>query len=111
MQDLASWLKHCQLDHYLDAFTSQDITVELLPDLDADDLRELGMSLGDRKRFLRAIAGSQPDSTRMQLVDTEAERRQLTVMFVDLVGSTALAESLGFITCFPSYYRTHIRLA
>ncbi len=94
MQDLASWLKRCQLEQYLEAFTSQDITVELLPDLDTDDLRELGMTLGDRKRFLRAIADSQTDSTKKSLTDSEAERRQLTVMFVDLVGSTALAESL-----------------
>jgi class 3 adenylate cyclase len=90
MPDISDWLTRYQLEHYLDAFISQDISVELLPDLDADDLRELGMSLGDRKRFLRAIANSQTDSKNPSPVDSEAERRQLTVMFVDLVGSTAL---------------------
>ena len=77
---------------------------DLLRDLTDADLRELGLNLGDRKRLLKAIAGlaagstdaraDGPEPTAGPAVSREAERRQLTVLFCDLVGSTELAARL-----------------
>ena len=78
------------LGQYEQAFRENDIDADLLPTLTMDDLRELGIaSLGHRKRLLSAIA-----SLGKGLRVPQAERRQLTVMFVDLVGSTALSARL-----------------
>ena len=152
-QKLDEWLLQNNLGTYQQAFKDNGITFDLLVELDRDDLREIGLNLGDRKRFLIAVrslpvkeapgsipsvsdsfrsdqpalsktpastatepfqtehspaipvangsdnATAQPQSDRgipgPQSGDTPgAERRQLTVMFVDLVGSTALAEQL-----------------
>jgi class 3 adenylate cyclase len=82
-------------------FRVNDIDVELLPRLTADDLKDMGVaSLGHRKKLLEAIAAlgvapstpSPPPAAAAPL--PAAERRQLTVMFVDLVGSTALSAEL-----------------
>jgi class 3 adenylate cyclase/predicted ATPase len=98
--DIASWLGNLGLDQYVQAFRDNDIDAETLPQLSAEDLKELGVaSIGHRKKILQAVAAlaappahdSEPPSNR-QL--GEAERRQLTVMFVDLVGSTALSQRL-----------------
>ena len=106
--DIGAWLHGLGLGQYEQAFRDNDIDAGLLPTLAADDLRELGVvSLGHRKRLLAAIsvltgpADLQP-SPAPPLVPTpppaspvpQAERRQLTVMFVDLAGSTALSTRL-----------------
>jgi SAM domain (Sterile alpha motif) len=78
---------------YAGAFRDGDIGVDVLPDLSDADLKELGVSLGDRRRLLKAarfLHGHEP----VAMVVTAPERRQLTVMFVDLVGSTALGARL-----------------
>src|SRR5580704_12629002 len=107
--DVASWLRDLGLERYEATFRENDLDAELLPNLTADDLKELGItSLGHRLRLLEAI-------TALRLKDTQAdgpvrlptsqtgnpglseitgERRQLTVMFCDPVGSTALSEKL-----------------
>ena len=80
-------------------FAANDIDIDVLPDLTDEDLRELGLSLGHRRRLLRAIAElsrerSPPSAEATEAnADTgrEAERRQLTVLFCDLVGSTELS--------------------
>ena len=77
------------------------IAGDILRELTDADLKELGLNLGDRKRLLKAIAAldAGPTQDRVEAVEQrpvvprEAERRQLTVMFVDLVGSTALSRS------------------
>ena len=105
--DIGDWLRTLGLDQYEAIFRQNDIDTELLPTLGADDLRELGItSLGHRKRLLAAIAAlaDRPSvaATSENLhhesptgsASTSAERRQLTVMFCDLVGSTALAAQL-----------------
>jgi predicted ATPase/class 3 adenylate cyclase len=102
MLDVARWLAEQGLGHHAEAFAENGIAGDVLRDLTDADLKELGLNLGDRKRLLKAIAaldaGPTQDRTAEQstafAVPREAERRQLTVMFVDLVGSTALAARL-----------------
>lgn len=84
--EVADWLRTLGLAQYEPAFREHEITVELLPSLTAEDLRELGVTpVGHRRKLLEAAA---------LLRAAESERRQMTVMFSDLVGSTALAARL-----------------
>src|SRR4051794_3005212 len=108
--DVGAWLRGLGLGQYEQAFRDNDVDADVLPELTADELRELGVtSLGHRKRLLAAItalrAGRAAPAAAVPPPDTsadtppavppgEAERRQLTVMFVDLVGSTALSARL-----------------
>jgi len=113
--DIASWLRSLGLEQYRSAFQENDIDAGVLLTLTDGDLRGLGVtSLGHRKRMLAAIASLDrvthtpndsnggvraPDKTasaqrEAALQPVHAERRQLTIMFVDLVGSTALSERL-----------------
>jgi class 3 adenylate cyclase/predicted ATPase len=91
--DLAEWLARHGLDQYAQTFAENNIEYSVLPDLTEDDLEKLGVSLGHRKKLLRAI-----DAVRREAVSPvqhrEAEFRQITVMFCDLVGSTQLSEKL-----------------
>jgi class 3 adenylate cyclase len=99
--DIGGWLRGLGLERYEQAFRENEIDEEVLPGLTADDLKDLGVALvGHRRRLLDAIAAlaaAQPAavaSAREELgaaVSAEAERRQLTVMFCDLVGSTPLS--------------------
>jgi class 3 adenylate cyclase/predicted ATPase len=98
--DIAAWLRSLGLERYAPAFEANDIDSELLPKLTADDLIGLGVtSIGHRRKLLEAIAALMPRPAPSDLLAEAAsrrgaERRQLTVMFVDLVGSTALAARL-----------------
>jgi len=100
--DVAEWLRGLGLEQYVPAFRANDIDGEVLLRLTAEDLRELGVaSIGHRRRLLDAIAtlgDSQPAAEARAIPGAvtagEAERRQLTVMFCDLVGSTALSARL-----------------
>jgi class 3 adenylate cyclase len=106
--EIADWLRKLGLEQYEAAFRANEIDARVLPSLTAEDLKDLGVGLvGHRRRLLDAIAAlaasdglaGNPLSTRPPLagearVGTEAERRQLTVMFCDLVGSTALSSRL-----------------
>jgi class 3 adenylate cyclase/predicted ATPase len=97
--DIVKWLADIDLGQYADTFTHNDIDLDILRDLDDADLEKLGvLSMGHRKRLLRAVQGLQPtqeSAVRAEpAASAEAERRQLTVMFCDLVGSTALSETL-----------------
>ncbi|MBR1166548.1 AAA family ATPase [Bradyrhizobium liaoningense] len=101
--DIAQWLRGLGLERYIKTFRDAEITSEILPELTEADLRELGLPLGPRKALLRAIHALAPPIARVAVeangpadyakpsIPSDAERRQLTVMFVDLVGSTALA--------------------
>ena len=99
MTDVAAWLKELGLEHYERAFRESEITAAVLPELTDADLKELGLPLGPRKLLLKAIA-SLPRGAAAEPVPRpattlrEAERRQLSVMFVDLVASTELAAGL-----------------
>ncbi len=94
---LKNWLDDIGLGQYLSLFIRHRIALDVIPDLTEADLAELGLPLGDRRRLQRAIAliGANPESA--SVTDTRrssagAERRQLTVMFCDLVGSSSLSE-------------------
>lgn len=95
MQD---WLAGLGLSRYWPAFAQADIGPDVLADLTQSDLAQLGVSLGDRKRLLRAIAqltggASAGGDLSIDRPAPGAERRQLTVMFCDLAGSTAIANA------------------
>jgi class 3 adenylate cyclase/predicted ATPase len=95
--DIAAWLRGLGLEQYEAAFRANEIDATVLPRLTAEDLKDLGITLvGHRRRLLDAIAalGAQPASVADVPVRAAAERRQLTVMFCDLVGSTPLSARL-----------------
>src|SRR5437763_7979774 len=102
--DIAAWLRDLGFAQYEGAFRDNDIDADVLRRLTADDLRELGVaSIGHRRRLLDAIAllsegaampTEVPAPAEAAAPAREAERRQITVMFCDLVGSTALASRL-----------------
>jgi class 3 adenylate cyclase len=122
--DIAAWLQGLGLERYVPAFRDNDVDAEVLPELTAEDLISIGVtSVGHRRKLLAAIAaigaanvaqpptlpiapaggsllpvppplGLDPGITGETRVGAEAERRQLTVMFCDLVGSTALSARL-----------------
>jgi class 3 adenylate cyclase/predicted ATPase len=100
--DVGDWLRSLGLDRYAGAFRDAEVGPDILPDLTDSDLEKLGVPLGDRRRLLKAIASfsSAPLATEPRgLSPTPSsidavERRQLTVMFCDLVGSTELSTRL-----------------
>ncbi len=94
--DVAEWLRGLGLEQYEPAFRANEIDARVLPSLTAEDLKDLGVTLiGHRRRLLDAIAalGAAPPAVDVA-APADAERRQLTVMFCDLVGSTALSSRL-----------------
>ena len=103
MMDVGSWLRGLGLGQYEAAFRENAIDDTVLPNLTAEDLKDLGVGIvGHRRKLLDAIAALRADAsakaplpyalpaTDITAKDT-AERRQVTVMFSDLVGSTALS--------------------
>ena len=122
MSDLREWLRGNNLEQYAAAFEANDIDLDILPDLDDHDLEQLGLSIGNRRRLLKAIAvrntkavpissadkaslldksssaaplsSDEKSSAAEELGSADAERRQVTVMFADMVGSTALSAKL-----------------
>src|SRR4029077_18881408 len=101
MQQVTDWLEKLGLVQYAQRFAENDINFGILPHLTDQDFKELGIaSLGHRRQLLLAIAELSkaekgtpiPPETTAALHKVEtAERRQVTVMFSDLVGSTALS--------------------
>jgi class 3 adenylate cyclase len=96
--DVGGWLRSLGLERYEATFRANEIDGEVLPELTDGDLEKLGLPLGHRKRLLKAIAalgGDTAPAARPKPTTGEgAERRQLTVMFCDLVSSTALSARL-----------------
>ena len=96
MSELSKWLNANGLDTLLEVLEKQQIDLDILPDLTESDLKDLGITLGPRRRLLKAIqtigVTAQPETPpRRETAIDSAERRQLSVLFVDLVGSTALS--------------------
>src|SRR6201987_3692386 len=101
--DVGGWLRSRGLERYEAVFRENEIDESVLPDLTEDHLRELGFPLGARLKILKAVGAlhadeasvTEPDPTPKQPPPSKpkdtAERRQVTVMFSDLVGSTALS--------------------
>ena len=104
--EISEWLEQLGMSEYTQRFAENRIDLSVLSDLTDQDLKELGIVLGDRRKILRAIGelGNAPASVKAPPIikppptpsvsaatETLAERRQVTVMFSDLVGSTALS--------------------
>jgi class 3 adenylate cyclase len=97
--DVSAWLRELGLERYADAFDANAIDAEVLPELSDADLEKLGVLLGHRKKLLKAIAdlaqrvndaaapASAAGAAKQRDRATGAERRQLTVLFCDLVGA------------------------
>src|SRR5215831_19461136 len=114
MQQIADWLEKLGMSEYLQRFAENRIDFSVLPDLTDQDLEKLGVLLGDRRKILRAIAvmagvsavvdSAAPVTAYMPpasatppvsaTAEAKGERRYLTVMFCDLVGSTGIAAQL-----------------
>jgi class 3 adenylate cyclase/tetratricopeptide (TPR) repeat protein len=107
--DLAEWLGRYGLGQYAQTFVENNIDYSILPDLNENDLEKIGISLGHRKKLLRALAAltaehqlagpanaisNAAELSSSLLQHREAEFRQITVMFCDLVGSTQLSKKL-----------------
>src|SRR5262245_33652 len=98
MQSIVQWLAETGMEHYAPMFEAQRIELDVIGGLTDADLKEIGITaLGDRKRILAAIAQGNPvdagspvaqPASRPPATPQVAERRQLTMMFCDLVGST-----------------------
>jgi class 3 adenylate cyclase len=122
--NVRNWLQSLGLERYEAAFRDNAIDEAVLPDLTEEHLRELGLPLGARIKLMRAIAARQKPADDQSTAgavaeDTSvdsAERRQVTVMFSDLVGSTALSarmdpEDLGkLISAYQKSVAETIRL-
>ncbi len=103
-RNIDQWLERLSLSKYSELFAENEVDLEVLPDLTEQDLKDLAIPLGHRKKLLKAIAALSEDADKVghaaepteasPPVYAEAERRQLTVMFCDLVGSTALSQRL-----------------
>ena len=110
MSDIRQWLEELGLGQYADTFEANALEWELLPDLTDELLEKVGVpAVGHRMKILKAVKALAPTYEEQTSVATlasadesaaaskpspEAERRQITVMFCDLVGSTALSEKL-----------------
>jgi len=108
--DVARWLKSLGLEQYEAAFRANDVDADVLPTLTAEELKDIGVSsIRHRRRLLEAIAALRPEAARegapvsglavdsvrrAGVSETVAERRPLSVMFCDLIGSTALSSRL-----------------
>src|SRR5215475_8873663 len=107
--DVRDWLRGLGLSQYEQTFEDSKIDADVLADLTDGDLEKIGIPLGDRKRLLKAIAAHMvpelragqtglaadgPASAPQMFASPDAERRPITVMFCDLVGSTSLASQL-----------------
>ena len=92
MGGIAEWLQQIGLEKYVGLFAEHEVTLDVLPHLTESDIGELGLPTGARRRLLVAIQGLsaeghvQPTRPEQPGTPYDAERRQLTVMFCDLVG-------------------------
>jgi class 3 adenylate cyclase len=100
VSDVSAWLEGLGFGRHGEAFTNNDIDASVLPDLTEDALKDIGVaSVGHRVRLLKAIAaldggGLPMGADAKDPAQPEAERRQVTVLFCDMVGSTALSRKL-----------------
>ncbi len=99
MSGIRDWLRRVKLEQYADAFEANDIDFDVLHELTEPDLERLGLSIGNRRRLMKAIAAREvrdapPRSSFAPEASGTAERRQVTVLFCDLIGSTALSRAI-----------------
>jgi class 3 adenylate cyclase/tetratricopeptide (TPR) repeat protein len=93
MSELRDWLRRHKFEQYAEIFEANDIDLDILPELSERDLEQLGVSMGNRRRLHKALAERDTAPAVPSAADApgEAERRQVTVLFCDMVGSTALS--------------------
>ena len=99
MRDLFFWLQRAGLEKYAGAFRDAAIELDIVEDLTESDLEDLGLPLGDRRRFRKLLESNLPSVAEAKRTTNQsaqrrsqlAERRQLTILFCDLVGWTALS--------------------
>jgi predicted ATPase/class 3 adenylate cyclase len=100
MKSIEEWLESIGLQTYADRFVENGIDLSVLPDLTEQDLNDIGVLVGHRRKMLTSIRdlkqtqSSKKEDKTPDFAREEAERRQLAVMFCDMVGSTALSASL-----------------
>ncbi len=114
MADLVGWLDKLGLGKFASNFSDNEVELSDLPELSDEDLKDIGLPLGPRRRILKALRSEKTDEDEATALGDSAdqsaehhptaERRQLTVMFCDLAGSTALSSRLD-----PEDYRETIR--
>jgi class 3 adenylate cyclase/tetratricopeptide (TPR) repeat protein len=96
--DIAQWLDKLGLSGYAQVFNQNGIGLDVLPHLSEDDLKELGLNLGDRRRLQAALKALPPVSPTAEVPaptdQPEAERRQVTVLFADICGYTQLSTEM-----------------
>ena len=96
MSELRDWLRRHGFEQYAEIFEANDIDLDILPELSERDFEQLGVSLGNRRRLRKALAeddaaAATPAGPSAADAPGDAERRQVTVLFCDMVGSTALS--------------------
>jgi class 3 adenylate cyclase len=94
MQQIADWLDKLGLSEHANRFADNKIDVSVLPHLTDEDLKEIGVPLGHRRKIFAAINQGTKSANIETKAQNAAERRHITVMFSDLVGSTALSERM-----------------
>ncbi len=104
MSDINLWLQSLGLEKYGEVLASHDIDLTVVPHLTEQDLEKLGLSLGHRRKFIAAAAKLRAVTTSSAVASAQGdpplqpvpavERRQVTIVFIDLVGSTALGRDL-----------------
>ena len=100
--DVAEWLRNLGLERYVSVFQENDVNADVLCHLTAEDLKELGVAtVGHRRQLLRAVAELRDDAATLQVAThntprstSAVERRHITVLFCDIVGSTSLSIGL-----------------
>ena len=98
--NVKKWLEDLGLTQYADAFEANHISLAILPTLTNVDFIDLGVSVGHRKLILQAAQQFEAATLNVETLTAEGERRQVTVLYCDLVGSTALSNALD-----PEVYR------
>src|SRR6202044_281421 len=99
MSELRDWLRRHGFEQYAEIFEANDIDLDILPELSERDFEQLGVSLGNRRRLRKALAeddaaAATPAGPSAADAPGDAERRQVTVLFADMVGSTALSSKV-----------------
>src|SRR5262249_18950351 len=110
MADIKQWLEGLRLSQYAESFAANNVDINVLPDLTEAELEALGVALGDRKRLRRAIDSLRadldqalPSEIAPPITEPHGERRQITVLFCDLVCSSDLLDAEDFYSALHVY--------